>query len=320
VKRLPALAVAASITMLALAYAVHFERRPVTFTRDFDQFYAAARFVSQGRNPYALIGPGRAFQWDWPFFYPLPAALLALPLAWLPLPIARVAFVGLTCLLFTYALGRVGGTRWRYITIVSKPFEVALLTGQLSFLLASAYVLPVVAALACVKPNIGAAIVGARADRRTIILALAGGMVLLGVSFAVQPTWVRDWLAAVHRDPFQRPAVLRSGGFLLLLAGLKWRRPEARLLLGLSLVPQTLGMYDALLLFFIPRRANEYLILAILSHVAVLMLWNDTSIRTMDAFIVAGGDAVVHWMFLPALCMVLLRPNVAVAGHGPHAA
>lgn len=296
------------ITALALAYTAYIGRKPATFTRDFDQFYAAARFLSQGRNPYALIGPGQEFPWPWSFFYPLPAALVVLPVAWMPLPIARLAFTGVTCLLFVYALGRVGGTRWRYATLASKPFEVALLTGQMSFLLASAYVLPVVAAFACVKPNIGAAVVAAR-DRRTMRWALAGGAILLAFSFAMQPYWVRDWLAAVHRDPFQRPAVFRSGGFLLLLAGLKWRRPEARLLLGLSLIPQTLGLYDALLLFFIPHQRTEYLALAILSHVAVLVLWSDHSITNVDAFVVATGNAVVHWLFLPALAMVLVRPN-----------
>jgi hypothetical protein len=284
-------------------------RKPATFTRDFDVFYAAARFVSQGRNPYALIGPGQLFPWRWPFFHPLPGALMIVPLAWLPLPTAWLAFVGITCLLFTYALGRVGGTRWRYVTIFSRPFEVTLLTGQMSFLFAAAYVLPVVAAFACVKPNIGAAIVAARADRRTIIWAVIGGSVLLALSFALQPLWVRDWLAAVHHDPFQRPAVLRSGGFLLLLAGLKWRRPEARLLLGLSLVPQTLGMYDALPLFFIPRRATEYVALTLLSRIVVLIL-ADARYGSMDASIIASGDAVVHWMFLPALAMVLVRQNL----------
>jgi hypothetical protein len=301
------LATAAALTILATAYVAWVDRSPASFTHDFDQFYAAARFLWHGRNPYELIGPGRAFSWHWPFFYPLPAALLVLPAVWLPLAVARAVFAGATCLLFVYALGRIGGTRWRYVTVLSKPFQVTLLTGQLSFLLGSAFVLPVVAAILCVKPNVGAAVLAGRGDRRTLLWAFAGGMILLVISFALQPTWVRDWLRAVARDPFQRPAVLRSGGFLLLLAGLKWRQPEARLLLGLSLVPQTLGMYDALLLFFIPRRASEYIALAALSHFAFLLTFYDASLRTMDAFIIATGDAVTHWLFLPALAMVLYR-------------
>src|SRR5215212_9879963 len=40
--------------------------------RDFDQIWFAARAVLAGRNPYHLIGPGRTFVWEFPFFYPLP--------------------------------------------------------------------------------------------------------------------------------------------------------------------------------------------------------------------------------------------------------
>src|SRR5437899_1182168 len=49
--------------------------------KDFAQAWFAAGAVLHGRNPYALIGPGRAFEWSWTFFYPLPAALTALPFA-----------------------------------------------------------------------------------------------------------------------------------------------------------------------------------------------------------------------------------------------
>ena len=102
----------------------------------------------------------------------------------------------------------------------------------------------------------------------------------------------------------------------MLLAALKWHRPEARLLLALSLVPQTLGMYDALVLFLIPRGPSEYIALAVLSHFAFLIVFNDPTLSSMNAFIVAGGDAVVHWLFLPALIMVLLRPNRSDAATG----
>jgi hypothetical protein len=118
-----------------------------------------------------------------------------------------------------------------------------------------------------------------------------------------------EWLAAMRADPFRSSAVMRSGGFLLLFAALRWRRPEARLLFALSVVPQTLGMYDALLLFWIPRRASEYVALVVLSHFAFLMVFNDGRIHRLNDFVFAMGTSIVHWLYLPALAMVLIRRN-----------
>ena len=119
---------------------------------------------------------------------------------------------------------------------------------------------------------------------------------------------------SVRTDPFRLPAVGRPGGFALVLGLLRWRRPEARLLVALSLVPQTLFIYDALPLFFIPRRASEAIALVVLSHFGFLMALNQPNVGSVDAQIMVVGNWVVWCLFLPALLMVLLRPNVAPAG------
>jgi hypothetical protein len=62
---------------------------------DFDQVWYAATALRNGLNPYDVIGPtGTWFHWPWRFYYPMPAVLLAFPLSFLPLTIARSAFVG----------------------------------------------------------------------------------------------------------------------------------------------------------------------------------------------------------------------------------
>jgi hypothetical protein len=301
--------VALAIAAVGVAYAAHVQAT-VTHPLDFDHLYMAARFLLERRDPYRLIGPGREYDWPFPYFlYPLTTAVFFAPLTVFSIPTARLLFAGLSATLYLYALGLQPGSRWRYVTALSKPFQATMITGQSSFLLASMVMFPAVAALAAVKPNIGAAVVGSSFSSRSFRFAVVGGLVLLATSLALQPNWPMEWLGAMREDPFRSSAVMRPGGFFLLLAALRWRRPEARLLFALSVVPQTLGMYDALLLFWIPRRASEYVALVALSHFAFLMVYNDGSIHRINDFVFAMGTSIVHWLYLPTLAMVLLRPN-----------
>ena len=82
------------------------------------------------------------------------------------------------------------------------------------------------------------------------------GRLLVGLCFLVWPGWVPEWLASVARTP-HKSHLLRPGGFLLLLALLRWRRPEARLLAVLSLMPQTTALYEALPLALAAERKVE---------------------------------------------------------------
>jgi hypothetical protein len=229
------------VGVLAALYAWNTQRSPGHLLIDFDQNYAAARFLREGRDPYQLVGPGRAFEWQWPLFYPLTTAVAALPFTIFPMWLAPILLGGIGAALFASALQRSAQRgAWRFLAFASKPFLVAVVTGQASCVLASAFVLWPMASLAAIKPNIGAAIVVSRADRRGIIAAVLGGAILLAISLAMRPAWIGEWLTAVRSDPFRLPAIARPGGFLLVLTLLRWRRPEARLLFALAVVPQTL--------------------------------------------------------------------------------
>jgi hypothetical protein len=316
VKRSPprwaAILTAVTIAAVGVVYAAHVQAT-IKSPLDFDQLYAAAKFLAERRDPYRLIGPGREFNWPFQYFlYPLTSAAAIIPLTAFPLATARLVFVGLTSGLYVYALSFQPGSRWRYATVLSKPFQATLLVGQPTFLLASMVTLPWTYIFAAIKPNIAAAVVAANPKWRAIITGLLGGIALLGVSLVLQPHWPLEWLDMVRADPYRRSALSQTGGFLLLLAALRWRRPEARLLLALAIVPQTLGMYDGLLLFAIPRRASEFIALVVISHFAFLMTFFDPSLTKMDAYVAATAAAVTHWLFLPTLLMVLWRPNVGV--------
>ncbi len=95
---------------------------------DFDQLWHAARSLLNGDNPYATVGPGRPFQWDWPLFYPLPAVLLAVPFTVLPVAVARVAFSTLAAGVLGWAVGPRVRTHWPLL--LSAAFIIAASRAQ----------------------------------------------------------------------------------------------------------------------------------------------------------------------------------------------
>jgi hypothetical protein len=305
---LAGVAVGLVLATIAVAYLLYYEKALTNYHSDLDVQLAGARFLFAGRNPYELIGPGRESRWGGTLYHPVPTLVLVSPLTALALPTARAVFVAVTVFLFGFAMASTRQPAWRYVMLLTIAAQSAVLLVQWSFFLAAAWLLPWVASVLIAKPNVAAAIVAARLDKRFLWFAFGGGVALVAASFVVAPSWPRWWLASLAADPNRSVAVARSGGVLLLLAALKWRRPEARLLLFLSIVPQTLGHYDALLLFFVPDRATQAIALAALSHFLNLLNLGDRPATLNDA-VVASGIRVVHYLYLPALLFVLFRPN-----------
>jgi hypothetical protein len=305
---LAAIAVGVVLAIIAVAYLSHYEKTLTPYHSDLDVQLAGARFLLAGRNPYQLIGPGREFRWGGTLYHPAPALLLISPLAGLGLASARAVFVAVTVFLFGFAMAKTHQPVWRYVVLLTIAAQSAVLLVQWSFLLAAAWLLPWVASVLVAKPNIATAIVAARFDKRFFWPALGGSIALIAASFVVAPHWPSWWLESLAADPNRSAAIARSGGFLLVLSGLKWRRPEARLLLFLAMVPQTLGHYDAMLLFFVPNRASQAIALAALSHFVNVLNLGDRPATLNDA-VVASGIRVVHYLYLPSLLFVLFRSN-----------
>jgi hypothetical protein len=278
------------------------------FVSDFDQVWAGAQALLQGSNPYDTVGPGRDFDWRWPLYYPLPALLVTAPLGLLPVIGARAAFAGLSAALLGWAITRDG---WQRLPIfISVSFLVTIELGQWSALYAAAFFIPQLAAIGVAKPNLGAALAaGDRSGRSTIWLA-GGAIVLLGASFIIQPGWHEPWLQNVREAPHFRPPVLRPLGFLLLLALLKWRRPEARWLLAISIVPLPPSFYDQLLLAVVCITFRESLIFAASTCVLFFYVGFNTPQPDYLAWGRIVGNGTVWICYLPVLVMVLRRPNI----------
>jgi hypothetical protein len=107
------------------------------------------------------------------------------------------------------------------------------------------------------------------------------------------------------------PAVLiLPFGPLLLLAALRWRTPEGRLLLALSIFPQLLFFYDQLILWLIPRSFKSGAIYAALSW-AGYFAWRATSIDPASGAILRQPTQfILLTVYLPALALVVCTPEI----------
>jgi len=279
--------------------------------RDFDQVWFAARALLTGRNPYAEIGPGLQFDWPAPLFYPLTAAVAVLPLAAIGRSVAAVLFAAIASGAFVWAATR--RTIAPAVVITSASAALAAEAVQWSPLLAAAYGIPWLGALLCAKPTIGLAIWIARPTR----VAVIGALVLAGIALALLPSWPADWLEALRHTslataggtPYFAP-IKSAGGAFALLAILRWRRPEARLVLALACVPQTPLLYETVPLFLVPLSITEAGVLWLGSWLAALWLSAAGPFDSDLARFRVSVDAIGWCLYFPAVIMLLRRPNV----------
>ena len=272
---------------------------------DFEFWWRAARLWTHGVDPY-LLAPG-APGWPLPdrFFYPLPAVLVTVPFATLPLAVAGGLMSGAAAALLAWALtAEQFGLLWLF---ASPSFVMALKVGQWSPLLCAAALLPALGWLAVVKPTIGAAALTYRPTWRAVL----GAVAFAAVSVAFLPSWPRDWLANLRSVVAHPAPVLTPLGAPVLLALLRWRRPEARLLVAMACVPQLLFFSDQLPVALVARTRSQAATLAMCAVLAWLGWW--ARLRTGDLYVQSAAPWVIVGVYFPALVMVLLRPNDGVA-------
>lgn len=276
---------------------------------DFDQVWYAGRASLGGRNPYAEIGPGRVFNWPWPFFYPMTAAVVVAPLLPFTAEIARSIFIFTSSALLAWAVTR---EDWHHVPLfLGGAFITNALACQWSALLTAALCIPAIAWVAIGKPNLGALLL-ANPNRRSLTFAIAGGLAALAVSVAIAPYWPAEWfdVARAAFDDRNEEAIITSpGGFLVLLALLRWRRADARLILLLACLPLTVQAYSYLPLALVAATQRQASVLALLSWAAWLL---PTAINAIDPTV--GTPALLTLIYLtcnfvPALGLVLQRPN-----------
>ena len=273
---------------------------------DFLQVWFGAGAMLRGANPYELVGPGLEFDWPWRLFYPATAMVAAMPLSILPAIVAIALFVVVSGTLLAYGVSERG---WhRLYLFCSMPYLVAILVAQWSPLLTAALVLPPLAVLLVAKPNLGLAFLVATESRRVQLFAIAGGVGLTVISLVFHPSWPLDWLRWLSEGQ-QRPAITRLGGPLILLALLRWRRQEARLIVALACVPQYAYWYEVLPLMLVPTTRVETMAYSLVTSLGWIVEHMLVAPPTEVEINRQVGALMVLFAYLPAVYLVLRRPN-----------
>jgi hypothetical protein len=267
-------------------------------TSDFDLLYDAATRLVGGENPYPLATQG--------FPYVLPAVLLAVPFTALPLTLARPVFDVLVGWAFVYALWRYRGP-YALLALGSGAYLFAMWNGQTTPLMVAAILVPALGFLLAVKPNTAVPLWIARPSW----IAVLGVSVFVLLSFLVRPSWPQDWWMALPVDIKELvPPVMRPFGFLLVLAALRWRAPEARLLLAIACVPQTTLPYELVPLALIPASLVEMGMLVAGTWIAVAVAadWMRLG-HSIAGWTPTSWTASLGAVYLPMLYLVLRRPS-----------
>lgn len=287
---------------------------------DFAAVWKGAAFLLAGQDPYAMIGHGAAWEYQSSLPYPLPALLVAAPFAPLTEHVANAVFFGIGAAVLAFVLLVKRPHAWP--ALLSCPMLLALIGVQWAPLLAAGVLVPWLGGLLVVKPNVGLALAAyALHDRRWLTRAAIGGAALVLVSFLVMPEWPASLAAAMQRPAaphfqaagasagiYQSLAMLLPAGPLVLLAALRWRRPEARLLVALALVPHSMLGYELLaVMVLVPRAWREAATLAALSW--GLLVFRNPPSRESVAVMQHMGWLSTWCVMLPATLLVLRRPN-----------
>jgi hypothetical protein len=277
---------------------------------DFTYSWFAARALIQGENPYLAVRSAPMPSAS-AFFYPLPTAIVAMPFAGLSARMAGVVFVGLSCGLLAFAVTR--RAWWPLAMFGSAPACQVFWSVQWSPLMMTAALLwPVLGLLVC-KPNLALPLIAYQSNWRALWIGALGALALLVVSLGLQQDWLSHWQTTLRENTAAgqyRIPILTPWGAVLGLAALKWRRPEARLLLALSCIPQTGFFYDQFPLLLIPGTLRQMLVAALISQAALFLPWvvpvNASNVTEMSARLL---PIVIAGLYIPAFVMVIRRPN-----------
>jgi len=297
------IAVAGGVGVIAAAFRYAEHIRIKGAHSDFGAVWFGARSLLRGVNPYPLVGPGRVFDWDFHLNYPATAFVAAMPFALFPEVVASILFVFISSAALAYAITR---DDWNRIWILpSACFIVAARAAQWSPLYCASMFLPILGLILSAKPTLGAVTLASQYSKPSWRCVLAGAAVLGITSLILAPGWPAAWMGVVQPGEFQ-PVFLWPGGVVGLLAAFRWRQPEGRMVLAMSVVPITASWYEALPLLLAARTKRETQILSLISSCGYLA----------QGFFSPGAEFVpvrytkillVIFCYVPALFVVLRR-------------
>ena len=226
--------------------------------------------------------------------YPLTAALFALPFVRLQPELAAALFWGISSFFLALGLTRHGYTR--LLIFFAYPYWAGLLTVQWSPLIAASGFFPLLLPAAMAKPQVGLPVFLTRLSRRGLLACLVVGL----LSLAVMPRWPLLWLQQTRNYEHFIPILVLPGA-LLVLALLRYRNRDARLLFLSALMPQR-WFFDSFILWLIPQSRREIIWTVFFSWGAGIWRWY----HVPSSFTQVGRYTVI-FLYLPMLAVVLLR-------------
>ncbi len=197
---------------------------------------------------------------------------------------------------------------WNRLWIVpSSAFVIASRAAQWSPIVAATVFIPCLGWIFQCKPTLGLAAIGSTESKKSLEWFLYGGLALWAVSLFLLPDWPVIWIRNIAGGGFTSP-IVRLGGPFILLAALRWKRPEARLLILLALVPQTSSWYEALMPMLIAQTKREVQVLSLASSLGYMM---QIPLLSTESYISAHdtGVLIVAFCYLPAVIVVLRKAN-----------
>jgi hypothetical protein len=298
----------------------HHEVNPKIGAGDFQWSLDAARDLVAGRDIYRQEPGPLAIP------YPLPAAFVAMPLAWLPDAVAGGAFIGISAAFLAFCFFR-SHQEFRMAMFLSWPFVYALLWVQWTPLLCTLWFLPGAAmALILMKPNMALPILAARlgtphegANRlnagsrvrawfqdtlQTMPRAGILSVAVVGVlSIIVYPTWPIVWLQQTRTyEGIVPPLFVMPVGPFILLSLFAWRDRRTWLILFCALMPQRV-VYDQLPLLLVARNRAELWILIACSWINGIIFWNTEG--GWPAVPLGPQNFLILTLYLPAIAVLL---------------
>jgi len=196
--------------------------------------------------------------------YPLPAVLIALPLAKLPLALGGAIFFGLSVGVLAFALTRDGW--WRLWVFTAFPFVSAIIAVQWSPLLMASVFFPAIGGLAF-KPQIGIPC----AIRSRSWTAIWSAVLIVLASITLIPDWPLIWIR--HTNGYVHYSPLFFGAGFLMLIGVIWLRDsDWQFLLTMAAVPQRF-FYDSFPLWLIPNTVGEIGFMSVCSWISFAYLF-----------------------------------------------
>jgi hypothetical protein len=264
---------------------------------DFDILYSMASNLVKGESLYPIGSVS--------FPFPLPAVLLAIPFTALPLDLARPLFDVLVGWAFAFALWKYRGP-YALLALLSGAYVFAMASGQTTPLMVAASLIPALGFLLAAKPLTSTSLWIARPSWTAIV----GVALVIGLSVMILPSWPWDWWMALPLDSSAWvPPILRPLGFLLLLAALRWRTPEARLILAIAFIPQTTLPYELVSLALIPSGPLGMVLYGAGTWLAVVAAQRLHVSQGLAEWTTAGWLLTLAVVYFPML-VLLLRPKL----------